>query len=65
MYTPVIITRGDRFRLIKMKLRCQRALAVLDAEEAMLSIRLANVHEQMRKAGMPIPLRTPVQQTLL
>jgi hypothetical protein len=65
MYTPTIILKGDRHRLIKMKYRMQWAMAALDAEEARLRIKLADVEERMRKAGIPIPLPTPVQGVLL
>jgi hypothetical protein len=43
----------------------QWALAALDAEEARLRIKLADVEERMRKAGIAIPLPSPVQQVLL
>jgi hypothetical protein len=65
MYTPTIILKGDRHRLIKMKYRMQWALAALDAEEARLRIKLADVEEEMRRRGIPLPIPAPVQGVLL
>lgn len=62
MYTPVFMTKGDHFRLIKMKQRLKWRLGMLDVEEAKLRIKLATVEEQMMKAG--IPLDRPAQQEL-
>jgi hypothetical protein len=63
-YSPVILTKGDRERLHKIKLRLQRRLALCDAEEARLKFKLVVCHEHMRRAGIPVPPPSPIQEEL-
>jgi hypothetical protein len=56
-YSPVILTKGDRLRLHKIKLRLQLRMSIIDAEEARLKFKLLVCEEHMRRAGIAIPQR--------
>lgn len=63
-YCPVILTKGDRLRLHKIKLRLRCRMAVLDAETARVNYQLDVCHEQMRQLGIPVPPPRPTQGEL-